>query len=496
MSHPLVTIVVVPRERFSHSERSLANIYENTSCPFKLTYVSAGAPAPIVRHLERESEEKGFHLIRVPRYLSPNTARNLALREIDTKYVVFLDNDALVMPGWLEALVQCAEETGAWVAGPVYYIGEFEQGIVHMAGGTVHIEEREGKRILYEEQYHLNTRRAEVRAPLRRQKCGHLEFHCILARTNVFERLGPLDEELLSVHEHIDFCMAVRKAGGSVFLEPGAVTTYIPPPPCKWWDLPFFMLRWSDEWNFSTARRFNEKWGVSCVLHVSDKSNATLEDTIIRFARGHRRLMTGLQVSDKDDDRPESPLEHAELMLAIFQSVDRDRFDLALTADDGSVLQAASGLGPQAVLERLPAALQDGAAKNLNVILRPVSQERLYEPALLRLDNLDSKQLRSVRPYALLTLETEPQRYQCWLAVDKGNWRSAAALRRLGPRKGASNDGYSHLAGSINVSANSRGPGGGSYRVKLVEASTGLLNTTGQLETKGVLPYLAHSQIY
>jgi hypothetical protein len=496
MSNPLVTIIVVPRERFSHSERSLANIYENTSCPFNLTYVSAGAPPRIQRHLERESEEKGFHLIRVPRYLSPNRARNLALREIDTKYVVFLDNDALVMPGWLEALVQCAEETRAWVAGPVYYIGEFARGIVHMAGGTVHIEEREGKRILYEEQYHLNTPRAEVRNPLRRQRCGHLEFHCILARTDVFERLGPLDEQLLSVHEHIDFCMGVRKAGGSVFLEPGAVTTYIAPPPCKWWDLPFFMLRWSDEWNLSTARHFNKKWGVSCVLHISDKSNQTLEDTIIRFGRGHRRLMTGLRVSDRDDDRPESPLEHAELMLAIFQSVDRDRFDLALTADDGKVVQAASTLGPQAVLERLPAALQEGEARNLNVSLRPVSQEHPLGPALLCLDNLDSEKLRSVQSYALLTLETEPQRYQCWLAVDQGNWRSAAALRRLAPRKGAGSDGYTHLAGSINVSAKRPGLRGAPCRVKLVEASTGLLNTTGQLEARGVLPHLAHSLVY
>ncbi len=60
MSDPQVTIVVVPRERFSHSERSLANIYEHTTYPFKLTYVSAGAPGLIRRHLERESQQRGL----------------------------------------------------------------------------------------------------------------------------------------------------------------------------------------------------------------------------------------------------------------------------------------------------------------------------------------------------------------------------------------------------------------------------------------------------
>ena len=497
MPDPLVTIVVVPRERFSHSERSLADIYEHTTYPFKLRYVSAGAPGPIQRDLEHESQQRGFHLICAPHYLSPNKARNLGIREIDTKYVVFLDNDALVAPGWLEALVQCAEETDAWVVGPLYFIGEFERQIVHMAGGVVHIKEQEGKRILYEEQYHFNTPLADVRVPFRRQTCGHLEFHCMLARTDVFERLGPLDEELLSVHEHIDFCLAVRQAGGSVYLEPKAVTTYVPPPPCKWWDLPFFMLRWSEEWNLATARHFNEKWGVSSVLHISDKSNSALEDTIIRFARGHRRLMTGLRVSESDDDRPESPLEQAEFMAAMFQSVDRDHVDLTLTTDDGSVIQSASALSPQALLERLPRALQEAEEKNLNVIIRPVSQDRPHEPALVRVDDLDSERLRRVQPHALLTLETQPQRYQCWLAVDKGNWRSAAVLRRLASaREGTSSNGHGHLAGSINASQKYLRSDGSSHRVRLVEASTGLLNTIGQLESKGVLAYLEHSFIY
>jgi hypothetical protein len=306
-----------------------------------------------------------------------------------------------------------------------------------------------------------------------------------------------LDEGLLSVHEHIDFCLAVRNAGGSVYLEPKAVTTYVPPPPCKWWDLPFFMLRWSEEWNLATARHFNEKWGVSCVLHISDKSNSTLEDTIIRFARGHRRLMTGLRVSESDDDRPELPLEQAELMVAMFQSVDRDCFDLTLMTDGESVIQSASGLSPQALLERLPRMLQEAEEKDLNVTVRPLSQERPHEPALVRVDDLDSEKLRNVQPYAFLTLETQPQRYQCWLAVDKGNWRSAATLRRLAaPWEGANSNSSARLAGSKNVSQKYRHLDGSSHRVRLVEACTGLLNTIGQLESKGVLPYLGHSLIY
>ena len=170
MPEPQVTIIVVPRERFSHTERTLENIYEQTTIPFNLVYVSGKSPVRIQRYLLSESQRRGFRLIPAAGYLAPNQARNLGIREANTKYTVFLDNDALVSPGWLEALVQCAEETGAWVVGPVYFIGEFEKQIIHMAGATVHFKDHDGKRVLYEEQYYLDTPLAALPDPL----CGDL----------------------------------------------------------------------------------------------------------------------------------------------------------------------------------------------------------------------------------------------------------------------------------------------------------------------------------
>ena len=93
-----VTIVVSPRERFSLSERALASIYEQTKSPFRLIYVTGRAPDRVRESLEREAVGKGFELIHTPNYLSPNQARNLAIPKVDTEYIVFLDNDALVAP--------------------------------------------------------------------------------------------------------------------------------------------------------------------------------------------------------------------------------------------------------------------------------------------------------------------------------------------------------------------------------------------------------------
>src|SRR4029450_9630627 len=199
MPDPLVTVVVVPREGFGVTSRSLEAIYANTPAPFPLVYVDGGSPSRPRRYLEDEARARGFTLLRTDRYLVPNEARNLGLEHVRTRYVVFIDNDAVPAPGWLGKLVECAETTGAWVVGPLYFIGEPEQQEIHMAAGDAHIEDRPGGRRFVAPHPFAGKHPAELPEHLVRQPCEHVEFHCMLVRTEVFERLGPLDEELKSV---------------------------------------------------------------------------------------------------------------------------------------------------------------------------------------------------------------------------------------------------------------------------------------------------------
>jgi GT2 family glycosyltransferase len=282
MAGSLVTVVVIPRERFSLTKRSLESLYANTHSEFTLLYVDGGSPSSIKRYLAEESRKRGFRLVRTNHYMSPNMARNLALRYVDSKYVVFIDNDVLVEPGWLDALVQCAEATGAWVVGPVYLQGDPKFQIIHMAGGIAHIEVEQGKRFLVEKHTFGGQRLADVSIHLQRAPIELIEFHCALVRRDVFDRLGPLDEKLLSVLEHDDLCLTVREAGGLVYYEPSAVVSYIPPPPFAWSDYLYYMLRWSDAWTESTTRHFLTKWN----LDKDDSRNLGYTD----WVRRHRYI--------------------------------------------------------------------------------------------------------------------------------------------------------------------------------------------------------------
>jgi GT2 family glycosyltransferase len=263
MKEPLVTIVVVPRERFSCTRASLESIYEYTDIPFKLVYVDGNSPAKVRSYLEERAKDKDFQLIRTDYYLYPNQARNIGLARVTTKYVVFIDNDVIVSPGWLQALIGCAEETDATVVGPLMCQDEPVHEIVHFAGGESHIwTDRTGRRRIREKMYKQGQQVKEVYNQLKRSPTELAEFHCVLVRRSIFDRVGMLDEAFLNTKEHLDFCMTVAQAGGTVYFEPACIVTYVPGPPLEWTDLHYYMLRWSNAWLLASLERMQQKWGV------------------------------------------------------------------------------------------------------------------------------------------------------------------------------------------------------------------------------------------
>lgn len=265
--NPQITIIVSPRERFSHTRESLESIYAHTTQPFHLIYVDGGSPASIHSYLQEQSAKRGFDLIRTEHFLAPNQARNLGLGQAQTEYVLFIDNDVQVAPGWLDHLLTCAEETTATIVCPLTCIGQPLHQKIHLAGGEARIlVEAKGKKVkrkVHEKHYFVNRPVAEVRDQLQRQICEFAEFHCMLVRRTIFEKTGSLDEALLSTREHIDFCLTVTQHGGTIYCEPASVVTYVPELPFQWSDLAYFFLRWSDAWEISSLDHFSQKWQLS-----------------------------------------------------------------------------------------------------------------------------------------------------------------------------------------------------------------------------------------
>ena len=267
MVKPQVTIVVVPHERFSCTRASLESIYQNTDRAFSLIYVDGNSPDRVREYLQRKAHEYNFQLIRTEHYLSPNQARNIGLARVDTKYTVFIDNDVTVEPGWLNKLIDCAEETDATVVCPVVCIEKEFGTQVYLAGGEARIYLEVGKesaeRKVREKYYFKNLPLAEIPLRLKRQECKLAKFHALLVRTDIFDSIGQLDEKLLGDREHLDFCLTVINAGKTIYCEPDSLVTYVPPQNLTLADLSYFQLRWSDAWERSSQKYFRKKWNLT-----------------------------------------------------------------------------------------------------------------------------------------------------------------------------------------------------------------------------------------
>ena len=102
MTQERCTVIMVIRDRFSTTERCVDELFRNTPEPFDLIIVAGGAPKGVESSLKARFGGKA-DLVFEPELLNPAESRNLGLRRARTRLAVVMDNDVLVMPGWLPA---------------------------------------------------------------------------------------------------------------------------------------------------------------------------------------------------------------------------------------------------------------------------------------------------------------------------------------------------------------------------------------------------------
>ena len=259
---PRVTIVMIMRERHLMTEAALESIKHNTGLPYRLIYGDTRIPSWLREILLRRADEWRLEIAEFEDAPWPNQIRKRIAPTIDTPYVVFLDNDVSVAPGWLESMIACADETGAGIVCPVYLIGEPGTAKrIHMAGGRLTAIKDAAGTLMREESLLKDQDLTLVASTLRRQKCDFAEYHCVLMRTEVAKLPGLFDERIVCVHEHIDTALTARGAGYAVYFEPRAQVTYVAHA-LRLSDLPLFRARWDPAAVDSSLKAFSAKWGV------------------------------------------------------------------------------------------------------------------------------------------------------------------------------------------------------------------------------------------
>lgn len=236
-------------------------LLDRTPAEAEIVYLAHGARPARAEGLKAILGGRKTSFLSGPNLLAQNVARNLGARHAQTNadYYVFLDNDIVVEPGWLDALVRGARESGAGVVGPLMLEGDPSKKIVHMIGGVYREIDTPSGKIAFERHYAGHRPMADLDAPPVRRAVDFVEGHCMLVSRRAFEACGGFDEQILTMFEYIDMSLRARAAGYPVIVEPDAVATYEYDAPLTVEDVPIYLTRWDVDDTRATFDHFAHK---------------------------------------------------------------------------------------------------------------------------------------------------------------------------------------------------------------------------------------------
>ena len=288
-----VTIGFTVRERYSQAAGALRALFENTKeIDYRLIIVDSLTPPRYLRQIEETvAGRDNVEFLRVNRYLLPNEARNLVVPMCDTDYLVFLENDCYVSPGWLTLLLDAIKRHNAGVAAPLL----FEHAKYHGDDllGNFNDHEIDGETRL--EVYSLGGKHEEQTSMI----VESVESHLLLFDTDVVRRLDLFDE-VLTTHDCLDISLRLREACVPIVFEPRAHADLVYPPPVEREEREFFRERWSLAADRRSADRVRQKWGLKEIvsarafarerLHRETHLQLALYTARVRVWRRLRRL--------------------------------------------------------------------------------------------------------------------------------------------------------------------------------------------------------------
>ena len=202
---PHVSIVIPLYGQLPVAKLCLQSVLHNTSQPrYEIVVIDNGAPEETRRYVESLAQTKdGVRLIRNDQNRGFAAAVNQGVEAARGHKVVLLNDDAIVPPGWLEALSKRLDDPTVGAVGPVTNRSEDEAEIpssYRTYGEFLEFARRRAKR-----------HRGRVR------KVETLTMFCFGFRKPTYQKVGPLDEEYgLGLFEDDDYCRVLRSAGYSL----------------------------------------------------------------------------------------------------------------------------------------------------------------------------------------------------------------------------------------------------------------------------------------
>jgi GT2 family glycosyltransferase/tetratricopeptide (TPR) repeat protein len=194
---PNVGIVIPVYNNLDITRTCWTSIRKNTAVPHQVVVVDNGSTEDIAY----EADQNNIQVVRHPHNAGFAAACNSGIRATHGDYVVILNNDTIVTPGWLGRMLGHMESDPAvGLVGPSTNFAASEQ--------QIEAEYRTEKELYdFSERIYRSNKRAGV-------EVGKLVGVCLLIRRSVLEEIGLFDTRFgIGNFEDDDLCLRARLAG-------------------------------------------------------------------------------------------------------------------------------------------------------------------------------------------------------------------------------------------------------------------------------------------
>ena len=208
LNEKIISIIILTYNQIEYTKKCFESIFKYTSVPFELVIVDNGSTDGTVEYLESEILNK-FNDVRIKIIKNKENkgfagGNNQGIAASSGEYILLLNNDVVVTPGWLERMIFCCEK-------------RTEIGIVGPRSNYV-----SGPQLVESVDYNLDSllglkrfskKFATINANKSTQLLRVVGF-CMLIKRSVIDRIGGMDDRYgIGNFEDDDFSIRAAIAG-------------------------------------------------------------------------------------------------------------------------------------------------------------------------------------------------------------------------------------------------------------------------------------------
>ncbi|MCS7231654.1 MAG: glycosyltransferase [Elusimicrobiota bacterium] len=202
MNKPIVSIVILTRDRYNLLKKCISSIKDSTYKDFEVILIDNGS-IDNTKYITKEFQELNIRYF-FTKIKKLSRLRQYGIEQAKGRYVIMIDDDCVLDPKYIELVVKRFEEDEniAIIGGNLINIG-FDKGSLNKGKGKI------GINCKYETVTKINL--AEV-----------FGSACMSIRKEVFEEVGGYDL-YCDFMEEVDLTLKVKNRGYKICFEPNAI---------------------------------------------------------------------------------------------------------------------------------------------------------------------------------------------------------------------------------------------------------------------------------